>query len=262
MSNGVIFLFLVLILSSSSFAFAVENEIGASIRLRQEILDNFIYLGTTRAAADDRSYFRLRIQLWDNVKFNKEISLYARLATEPRYHVAGPYRVTLDNERNLKRLDQDEIFIDNLYLDFKKPFDLPVNLRIGRQDFLGKDMYGEGFIIFDGTPADGSRSFYVNAVKLQLIIVENHTIDFVYISNPRTDIYLPSLHPSVYDTEKETSRLYINHKKRLTASHEQGFLIYGRNKLSQKLMLEPYYLYKTEDQWATNPQLNFHTFGM
>ncbi|MGC8938649.1 MAG: hypothetical protein ACP5KH_06670 [Thermodesulfovibrio sp.] len=47
MSNGVIFLFLVLILSSSSFAFAVENEIGASIRLRQEILDNFIYLGTT-----------------------------------------------------------------------------------------------------------------------------------------------------------------------------------------------------------------------
>ena len=27
-------------------------------------------------------------------------------------------------------------------------------------------MYGEGFLIFDGTPSDGSRSFYFNAVTL------------------------------------------------------------------------------------------------
>ncbi|WP_460180285.1 alginate export family protein [Thermodesulfovibrio sp. TK110] len=250
------------LLSFPFFAFAIEHETGGAIRLRQEILDNFIYLGTTHSPADDRSYLRLRIQLWDKVKFNDKISLYARLATEPRYYVSGPYRVTLDNGTNLKRLDQDEIFIDNLYLDLKNPFNLPLNLRIGRQDFLGKDIYGEGFIIFDGTPADGSRSFYFNAIKLQLILAEGHTVDFVYISDPATDTYLPSLHPSAYDTEKETSRLYINHKKRLTATHEQGFLIYGKNKLSQKFTVEPFYLYKTEDEWDGNPELNFHTFGM
>lgn len=122
-------------------------------------------------------------------------------------------------------------------------------------------MYGEGFIIFDGTPADGSRSFYFNAVKLQLLLAEGHTVDFVYMSDPATDIYLPSLHPSVYDTERETSRLYINNKKRLTATREQGFLIYGRNKIFQKFTVEPYYLYKTEDKWHTNAELNFHTFG-
>lgn len=244
-----------------SFVFAVEHNIGTSFRLRQEILDNFIYLGTTRAAADDRSYFRLRIQLWDNIKFDDRTSFYARVTTEPRYYVSGPYRVTLDNGTNLKRFDQDEIFIDNFYIDIKKPFNLPLNLRVGRQDFLGKDMYGEGFIIFDGTPADGSRSFYFNALKVQLLISENHTVDFVYMSQPPTDTYLPSLHPSAYDTQRETSRLYINHKKRLNASHEQGFLIYGKSKLTQNLTVEPYYLYKTEDEWYTNAEVNFHTFG-
>lgn len=254
--------FLLIFILLPSTVSAIENDVGASIRLRQEILDNFIYLGTTRSAADDRSYFRFRVQIWDNLKFDEKISLYARITTEPRYYVAGPYRVTLDNGTNLKRFDQDEIFIDNLYIDIKKPFNLPVNLRIGRQDFLGPDMYGEGFIVFDGTPADGSRSFYFNAVKLQLIISENHKFDFVYMSQPVTDIYLPSIHPSAYDSERDTSRLYINHKKRLTATHEKGFLIYGSNKILQSLTVEPYYLYKNEDEWYTNPELNFHTFGL
>lgn len=253
---------LLLIIFSPSLIFAVEHDFGASLRLRQEILDNFIYLGTTRSPADDRSYFRLRIQLWDNVRFTEKVSFYIRIATEPRYYIAGPYRVTLDSGTNLKRFDQDEIFIDNFYIDVKKPFNLPFNLRVGRQDFLGKDMYGEGFIIFDGTPADGSRSFYFNAIKLQLLIGENHTLDFVFISQPTIDQYLPSLHPSVYDSEKETSRLYINHKKRLNATHEQGFLIYSKNRISQNLIIEPYYLYKTENEWHINPELNFHTFGI
>ncbi len=257
-----IFLILGVTILSSSFAFAIEQDIGAAIRLRQEILDNFIYLGTNKSPADDRSYFRLRLQFYDNIKFDENFSVYVRVTTEPRYYVAGPYRVTLDNGTNLKRFDQDEIFIDNLYIDIKKPFNLPVNLRIGRQDFLGKDMYGEGFIIFDGTPADGSRSFYFNAARLQWFIAEGHTLDFVYISDPSTDIYFPSLHPAYYDTNRDTSRLYINHKKRLTGTHESGFLVYGRNKVLQNLTVEPYYLYKTEDEWHTNPELNFHTFGI
>ena len=70
-------------------------------------------------------------------------------------------------------------------------------LRIGRQDFLGPDMYGEGFLLMDGSPADGSRTFYFNAAKLRWKINEKNSLDFVYIDDPRTDVFLPSIHPSV-----------------------------------------------------------------
>jgi len=50
---------------------------------------------------------------------------------------------------------------------------LPIDFKIGRQDFLGQ--YGEGFLILDGTPGDGSRSFYFNAIKLTWKINSNNS---------------------------------------------------------------------------------------
>lgn len=74
-------------------------------------------------------------------------------------------------------------------------------------------MYGEGFLILDGTPGDGSRTFYFNAVKASVLIADGHTVDLVYVSDPKTDQYLPSLHPAYYD-RADRGRLYINHKKK------------------------------------------------
>lgn len=245
------------ILNFSAISYGIENEPGASIRLRQEIWDNVVSLGTARNAQPDRNFFRLRIQIWNNIKFNDDLNLYVRLATEPKYF-AGPYKLALDGGKNLKHFDQDELVIDNLYIDIKKPFNLPVNLRLGRQDFLGKDMYGEGFLIFDGTPGDGSRTFYFNALKASLLIAAGHSIDVVYVSEPKTDQYLPSLHPS-YD---DGSKAYINHKKRLTGSNERGIWIYGRHKITEGLNLEPYYIYKKEKDYDNIKEKYINTFGL
>jgi len=117
--------------------FAIENEPGVSLRLRQEIWDNVVDLGTMPERQPDRNFFRLRIQLWDNVKFNENFGAYVRITTEPKYYT-GPFRLILDNGTNRKRFDQDEFVMDNLYIDIKKPFDLPISLRIGRQDFFRK----------------------------------------------------------------------------------------------------------------------------
>lgn len=262
---------ILLIFSVLSIAQAVTHEPGATVRLRYEVADNFLFLGTNRHFWDDTAHIRLRLQVWDKIKFNDNLSFYLRGATEPRYYAAATHRVSLDEDNNLKRLDQDELFVDNIYVDIKKIFNLPLNLRIGRQDFLGKDMYGEGFIIFDGTPGDGSRSFYFNAAKLQWNISEKDSIDFVYVSNPVTDTYLPVIHPSIYDFHISDFQLYIDHKKRLTASDEKGFWIYGRIKPSENIILEPYYVYKHEDGWSRalfyppwdrTPDLNFHTIGI
>ncbi|WP_460180518.1 alginate export family protein [Thermodesulfovibrio sp. TK110] len=249
----------VFLLNFFSLTFAIENEPGASVRLRQEIWDNVVDLGTTPSAQPDRNFFRLRIQLWDKVKFNENLGGYIRIATEPKYYT-GPYKLTLDNGTNRKRFDQDEVVIDNLYIDIKKPFDLPLSFRIGRQDFLGPDMYGEGFLILDGTPGDGSRTFYFNAIKAKIDIAQGHSVDLVYVSDPKTDQYLPSLHPAYYD--RASGAAYIDHKKRLNGSNEQGFWIYGRNKIFEWLNIEPYYIYKKEESYDVIKESHINTFGM
>ncbi len=256
-------LFLCFLLFFVCICEALENEPGASIRLRQEIWDNVVSLGTARDDQPDRNFFRLRIQLWNYMKFSEQFGAYARIATEPKYYT-GPYRLPLDYVgsivTNKKRFDQDEIVIDNLYIDIKKPFDLPISFRIGRQDFLGKDMYGEGFLILDGTPGDGSRTFYFNAIKASINIAQGHSVDLVYVSNPTTDIFLPSLHPAYYD--KKPRGAYIDHKKRLSGSDERGFWIYGRNKILDILTIEPYYIYKKEKQSDVVAESYINTLGM
>lgn len=226
-----------------SFAFAeTKFDYGATFRLRQEIWDDVVDLGVSKP---DRNFFRLRISPWINADFSKNAGLYVRLTTEPKYHL-GPFKPNAP--RNDDRLDEDELVIDNLYLDVRDVFGLPVDLRIGRQDFLGPNTFGEGFLILDGTPGDGSRTFYFNAIKAKVKINPENSIDLVYISDPKKDIYLPSL-----NTPPD--------KKQLTASNEQAFVLYSRNKLSQNLTIEPYYIYKREAEMGSTPKLKLNTIG-
>ena len=236
--------FVGLTLLKGGLAFGFEHKPGLDARFRYENWDNLITLGTNTSqnSFKDRSFFRLRVMAWDQIKFNNQTSLMVRLNTEPKYYM-GHYYLVLKDATDRRKFDQDEVIIDNLYIDLKRVFGLPLDLRIGRQDFLGKDMYGEGFLILDGTPGDGSRSFYFNAIKGVLTITPKNTVDIVFVRNTMRDVYLPSIHPS-YD---DGGRLYINHKKRLTASNEVGFWVYSRNRFSNGLEFEPYYIYKKEE---------------
>ncbi|PMP96667.1 MAG: hypothetical protein C0169_04385 [Thermodesulfobacterium geofontis] len=260
-----IFLFLIILFHfyKMGFALSVEHKPGIGIRLREETLDNYLFLKTAPLLSywDDNSMLRFKITFWDKIKVNNNTSLYLRLSTEPRYYI-GPHVVTLDETNNLKNFDQDELLIDNFYLEIKKPFNLPLDLKIGRQDFLGEDMYGEGFLIFDGTPGDGSRTFFFNAIRVRWLIKKDHTLDFVIISNPKTERYFPIIHPSYKDFTSEYLMLYYHGKKRLIATDEKGFMVYGRSKVFENLTLEPYYIFKEEESWGFNPNLHLHTFGI
>ncbi len=233
---------------------------GAAFRLRQEIWDDVVTLDTSNTgSAADRNFFRLRTQLWARADFNPKFGVYARLVNEMKYF-DGPFtNFKANNDTPVQpdptRYDPDEVVIDNLYFDAKDVFGLPVDVRIGRQDFLGPDMYGEGFLLMDGTPADGSRTFYFNAAKLRWKINGKTSLDFVYIDDPKTDVFLPSIHPSV------DGGLYVDNKKLLTASREQAFVLYGRSKVTDNVSVEPYYIYKTEQSFGTIPKLRLNTFG-
>ncbi len=216
---------------------AVEFKYGGSLRLRQELWENAFDLDTLKVK--NENFFRLRTSVWGQVTIDKDYSAYLKLTNEARYFINS--RTPSNNS-----FDEDEIVIDNLYADFKNVFKLPVDIRIGRQDFLFN--YGEGFLIMDGTPGDGSRTFYFNAVKAVWKINQNNSLDFVVLSNPVRDIYLPSL--------------YAANKRALNTSDEKGFFVYGKNKITDNLSVEPYYIYKKEDKFAATPDLELNTIGM
>jgi len=229
---------------------------GASERIRQEVWDNLLDLKTLPAANNtnyDRNFFRFKTSLWGSADFNKDTSLYLKLTSEVYYNL-GPYSQPWE-----QKLDENEMVVDNLYIKANNIFGLPVDLKIGRQDFLGPDMYGEGFLFSDGTPNDGSRTFYFNAAKAKWRINENHNVDFVYIANQFQDKFLPTWRTSVPD-----AGTYYNHKKILNASDEQAFVVYGRDKLSENLTVEPYYVFKKEKEHPLGPptsELDLNTVG-
>lgn len=237
LSSVVFLVFLASVLLISDAFANFEFKYGGSLRLRQELWENAFDLDTLNIK--NENFFRLRTSVWGQLTYQKEYSLYLKLTNEARYFINS--RSPANNS-----FDEDEIVIDNLYVDFKNLFKLPLDLRIGRQDFLFT--YGEGFLIMDGTPGDGSRTFYFNAIKAVWKINPNNSIDIVFLSNPIRDVYLPSL--------------YAANKRRLNTSDEEGFFIYSKNKITDDLSLEPYYIFKKEDNFGTTPDLDLNTIGM
>ncbi len=80
----------------------------------------------------------------------------------------------------------NEVFFDNLYIKWS-PETLPLTLTVGRQNMI----FGEGFVMLDGGPLDGSRSIYFNAARLDLRPAEGHNITVFGLHQPRQDDLLP-----------------------------------------------------------------------
>jgi len=252
------FMFLVVYLAAALYAdvamAVVTTDYGASFRLRQEYWEKIIDLDTL--GQPERDFFRLRSSLWGKVDLNKDLGAFLQVTNEAKYYLGSykPFSASDSSERD-DRFDVDELIIENLYVDAKNVVGLPIDLRIGRQNFLG--VFGEGFLILDGTPGDGSRSYYFNAAKATVRIGNNNSVDLVYINQPKKDEFLPSLYPG----RSDNLSLYVDNKKQLTASDEEGVVVYGRSKLNDNIAIEPYYIYKEEDPAGTNTKLKLNTVG-
>lgn len=80
----------------------------------------------------------------------------------------------------------DEIAIEHLWLRFAATLGIPLELTVGRQDLF----LGEGFLIGDGTPLDGSRTIAMNAARLDAKLAPGHTVTAMYIHQPVRDTWL------------------------------------------------------------------------
>ena len=82
-----------------------------------------------------------------------------------------------------------EVFCYVFYLnDFYQLFVKGLSLRLGRQNLIK----GEGFLILEGNPWDGSRSIYHNAAVLAYERGKSK-LELIGIFDPRMDRYLPRI---------------------------------------------------------------------
>ena len=215
-------------ISTSAFA-EIQLKGGFYERIRHEYWRNNRDMNSDTEDSGDRNYFRFKTSLWGQMDMDENTNIYAKLTNENKSYTHFGRGPGLDKEMHY---DIDETVVDNIYLDLKKLFDSKLDLRVGRQDLL--NLYGENFIFADGTPLDGSRTFYFNAAKASWTLDEKNTLDLLYIVSTRAEEFLP----------------VINHNRPRTAlniSDEEAFAIILKDKNFKGLYLEPYYIFKKED---------------
>ena len=173
---------------------------GGDFRLRQELMDNLPglpgdpYSLTPAKHTANRNQFRIRPRLWASVE-KGPFRLYTRIADEFREYPVHNGQRRQDRAYTFP----DELFLDNLYLEgtgleadwLSAAAIESVDFRIGRQDLLGPrgSIYGLNRIIVEGTPTDGSRSFYSDMVRATLHFSEVRQLDlFALYDSGRNDI--------------------------------------------------------------------------
>jgi len=186
---------------------------GFEQRIRTEDWNNITdYNGK---ADDERHQIRFRNRFWFNLPLASDVDLYVGMNNEFK-------KQTLPGVK----LNGDELIFEALYVDFKK---LPIkglSLRVGRQNL----MRGEGFVLFDGSSGDGSRTAYFNGIDLSYGYKKSK-VELIGILDPRQDRMLPIVH---------------DQHKYLNEWDEQAIGLYYTDRNSKNNDVDAYYFYKKE----------------
>lgn len=148
---------------------------GLAMRLRFVETENIIGLGAPNTPTS-MDATRIRAQIWAEAWFTRSFKGHLQFNHE---------RIDFENCETCVDRGR-EIVIENLYVEAFDIAGAPVGLRLGRQNLF----YGDGLLICDGTPLDGSRTLYVNAALLTFAIPQL-SFDVFAASNHSSDDYLP-----------------------------------------------------------------------
>lgn len=131
---------------------AVRVEPGwrasTDLRVRQELLNNVFYFTPEQP---DRNWIRVRTRAGLRYGWGNAHEVEGRLCSEFR-------KIRVPDTK----LNYDEIILDRLLYRYRAWPSIAITL--GRQDIRWDD----GFLVMDGTPLDGSRSSYMNALRFQI----------------------------------------------------------------------------------------------
>jgi hypothetical protein len=200
-------------------------------RFRFEAWDNAVNLDD--AANDNFAYTRNRTTLGLNWRAAKNLEILGKVTNEFRVYLAPKDRA----------FNGHELFFDNLYVKWTVPGRLPFTITAGRQDIN----LGEGFVIADGTPGDGSRSYYFNALRVDADFRKDHKLTFFVHAQETSDRYLPVIN--------ERPQALAEQPERALALYYAGS--FGKTKL------DAYAIRKTTDEtelWPVAGRVD--TFGL
>jgi hypothetical protein len=214
---------------------------GADVRFRNEYVgnqsldENAANRGTRGRYLD---YQRTRIRWWTTLTPVKDIDLNIRFEAEPR-HFSDP--------NGTPDWNREQAVIDNANLKLTRVGGSPLTMTLGRQDI----MLGDGWLVGDGTPVDGSRTFYFDAARFTYDLAEaKTTVDLMYLVQAhRGDAMLPPL---------------LSFKQNVVEQDEQGLILYVTNKSLKNTEISGYYMYKDEDAVpgvANSDGASIHLFG-
>jgi hypothetical protein len=234
---------------------------GGDLRLRNEYFNNAQTLASDPklhplADLHSQDYFRFRGRIWASLMPTDELSINGRLAGEPREWMepssSGNFRAS--NPPGRSGFESRFGIIDSFNVQIKKPFDMPISLIVGRQDIT----MGDGWLVLDGTPNDGSWTYFMDAARLTLDLKEQHTtVDLIgIVQNARPDAWLPTLGNSTKATKDGDPSAYF-----LTDQNEKGAILWIANKSIPTANMDAYFIYKHDTRVNNKPSATFGDDG-
>jgi hypothetical protein len=207
---------------------------GADLRFRADYLDAANL--NSRLPGHETSQQKYRPRWWSTLTPAKGVDVNARIIWEGR-HNSEPH--------NLPTFVPNEVLIDVLNLRLTHPAGLPLTLTVGRQDIV----LGDGWLVGDGTPLDGARTTFFDAVRLTLDLRDVQTIaDLIYLDHDYdSDRWIPPLEGMPAP---------------LMEQDERGFILWVANRSLKNTEVDGYYIYNVAQRVARNgDEAYLHTFG-
>ena len=200
---------------------------GADLRLRNEYFYDLITLNP-RANLNEQDYFRFRGRVWTSLMPLDDVSLNTRLATEPREWM-NPAGYTVYKGRT--GFDATSGVFDNLNAKWKDIGGLPLTATVGRQDIF----LGDGWLVGDGTPYDGSWTYFLDSARLAYELKDQQTVieAIGIVQSARDADWLPVLNSG--------------QNRYLTEQNEKGAILQIANTTMKAANLTGYFIYKHDD---------------
>ncbi len=198
---------------------------------------------------------RYRIVMWDNTVSLDEgaadVSAFTRHRTnlcfgyQPMQNIEIALQFTNEFRKYISPKNRaftiHEWVIDQLYVKMNKPGNLPFNVTLGRQNII----LGEGFVVIEGNPLDGSRTIYFNAARFDIIPNDQHQLTLAIVYNQAIDSLLP---------------IIMDQDQALSDQDETGAIAYYQGKFNGQTA-EAYYIMKQNKEMNSRPEQTLHTIG-
>lgn len=186
----------------------------------------------------DRINTRYRARVWTKIKQSDDLEFNIRLMTEPRYY----HRPDSLDEQFI----HNEVLFDRLNFKWKNAFGLPMSVTAGRQDIK----LGSGLLILDGTPLDGGRTKFFDAIRLTYDWQSRDTtVDLIWVDN--------------HGDSAKRIKPFNDRDIDLIEQDERGLIVYISDKSRKKTQLDGYFIYKNDRNRnrSSGTEGNIYTLG-